>query len=202
MGTKDSKKINHKIDKNISIALNKLKKGIFHKENRMEEVFHEKFIKLRLKIHKIIEGQYDDELMYEILVHSILIDCRAIFLENTDYKYNTTLQNIYRNRSLNEYADGIDNYFNTIIKGNKSLKEIIRKFVNKRLAHVDYLEEKQENILEEDILTILDRNTINNIFVDILVIAIQYEEIRKYFGKNKGEQLDRIFETLTSTKQN
>jgi hypothetical protein len=31
MGTKDSKKINHKIDKNISIALNKLKKGIFHK---------------------------------------------------------------------------------------------------------------------------------------------------------------------------
>ena len=74
----------------------------------MEEVFHEKFIKLRLKIHKIIEGQYDDELMYEILVHSILIDCRAIFLENTDYKYNTTLQNIYRNRSLNEYADGID----------------------------------------------------------------------------------------------
>ena len=168
----------------------------------MEEVFHEKFIKLRLKIHKIIEGQYDDELMYEILVHSRLIDCRAIFLENTDYKYNTTLQNIYRNRSLNEYADGIDNYFNTIIKGNKSLKEIIRKFVNKRLAHVDYLEEKQENILEEDILTILDRNTINNIFVDILVIAIQYEEIRKYFGKNKGEQLDRIFETLTSTKQN
>ena len=140
--------------------------------------------------------------MYEILVQSIIIDCRAIFLENTDYKYNTTLQNIYRNRSLNEYADGIDNYFNTIIKGNKSLKEIIRKFVNKRLAHVDYLEEKQENILEEDILTILDRNTINNIFVDILVIAIQYEEIRKYFGKNKGEQLDRIFETLTSTKQN
>ena len=82
------------------------------------------------------------------------------------------------------------------------MKEIIRKLVNKRLAHVDYLEEKQENILEEDILTILDRNTINNIFVDILVIAIQYEEIRKYFGKNKGEQLDRIFETLTSTKQN
>lgn len=202
MGTENNKKINRKIDKNISIALNKLKKGIFHKENRMEEVFHEKFIKLRLKIHKIIDGQYEDELMYEILVHSILIDCRAIFLENTDYKFNSTLQNIYRNRSLDEYADGIDNYFNTVIKGNKSLKEIIRKFVNKRLAHVDYLEEKQENILEEDILTILDRNTINNIFVDILVIAIQYEEIRKYFGKNKEEQLDRIFETLTSTKQN
>ena len=54
----------------------------------MEEVFHEKFIKLRLKIHKIIEGQYDDELMYEILVHSILIDCRAIFLENSGKEFS------------------------------------------------------------------------------------------------------------------
>lgn len=193
-------KIIHNEETKILEARKLLKKGIFYKKNYIEELFHKKFVKLRLKVHKILDNQYENNMDYETLVHSILIDCRAIFLENTKQTQNSTLQNIYKNRGLDDYAAGIDEYFDKIVKNGKSRKEIIKGFVDKRLAHCDFLEEDEEKILEENLLVILDRTTIENIFVDILFIAIQYEEIRKTFGKNPREQLDLVLKTLTGTK--
>jgi hypothetical protein len=182
-------------------ALKQIEKGLHYKQNRIEKSFYEKFTKLRKKIHKIIDNKFEDPLDYDTYVNSILIDCRAIFLENTRYKFNSTLQNTYRARGLHEYADSIDDFFNQTIKNDKTLKEIIKEWVDQRLVHYDYLEENEENLIFENITSILDRNTINNLFIDILIIAQQYEEIKKVYGENAEEQFNKVIEILTGFSQ-
>jgi len=174
-----------------------LDKGIFYKQNRIEEVFYEKFIKLRLKIHKILENKIEDPLDYDVYVNSILIDCRAMFLENKRYLFNSTLQSTYRARNLNEYADGIDEFFERKINDNKTLKEAIKDWVDKRVAHYDYLEPEEEKAIFEATSNLLDRDVLGNLFHDILIIAKQYEEIRTQYGSNAKEQFEKTLAALT-----
>ncbi|TXD45154.1 hypothetical protein TR80_001690 [Xanthomonas campestris] len=174
-----------------------LDKGLFYKQNRIEEVFHEKFIKLRLKIYKILESKIEDPLDYDVYANSILVDCRAMFLENKRYFFNSTLQGTYRARGLNEHADGIDEFFERKINENKTLKEAIKDWVDKRVAHYDYLEPEEEKALFETTSELLNRERLGNIFHDILIIAKQYEEVRAQYGSNTGEQFDKILAELT-----
>ncbi len=179
-------------------ALKLIEKGMFYKQNRIEEVFNEKFIKLRKKIHKILENKIFDELEEDIYFNSILVDCRAMFLENKRFKFNSTLQNSYRARGLEEYANGIDELFDEKITDNKTLKEIIKDWVDKRVVHYDYLDEDEENLIHENVSSILDRKMLENLLTSILLIANQYEEIKKYYGKNTEEQINKVMLALTS----
>ena len=74
----ENTKIIHDKETNILEATKLLKKGIFYKKNNIEEAFHKKFVKLRLKVHKILDNQYENNIDYETLVHSILIDVRLV----------------------------------------------------------------------------------------------------------------------------
>lgn len=179
-------------------CLKLFEKGIFYKQNRIEDVFYKRFVLLRKKIHKVLSGNTIDDLDYDVYVNSILVDCRAIFLENTRYKLNSTLQGTYRARHLDDFAKGIDEFFNREVIKDKSLKVIIKDWVDKRLVHVDYLEPEDEELIVENISSIIDRTTLNNIFVDMLVIAKQYESVRELYGKNAGEQIEKTLSWLTS----
>ncbi|MCG3657928.1 hypothetical protein [Aliarcobacter butzleri] len=184
----------------VEDAQKSIEKGIFYKHNKIEEFFYNKFVNLRRKIHHIIgEDGEKDPFIYQVFVDSILIDCRSIFLENDKHPFNYTLQNTYRARGLPEYADEIDKYFNEIIKNNKTLKSIIKDYVDKQLAHYEYLDENKEIIINENISLILDRTNIDNIFLNILSIANQYEKLRKLYGKNSQEQFDNVLKILSSS---
>ena len=174
-----------------------IKKGMFFKQKRIEEVFYRRFVSLRQKINKVLSDECLDDFDYDIYVNSILIDCRALFLENPRNKFNGTLQGAYRARNLDEYAKGIDEFFDREVVEGKSLKVVIKDWVDKMLVHIDYLEPEDENLVFENILLIIDRKTLSNIFHDILIIARQYEESRDLYGKNADEQLDRILSWLT-----
>jgi hypothetical protein len=178
-------------------CLKVLEKGIFFKQNRIEEVFYQKFVKLRKKIHRVLSDECADELDYDVYVNSILIDCRAIFLENPRFKFNSTLQGSYKARRLDDYAKGIDEFFDREVVDGKSLKVVIKDWVDKRLVHADYLEPEGEESVTDNILSILDRATLGNIFHDILLIANQYEEVRKLYGKNAEEQLEKTLAWMT-----
>jgi hypothetical protein len=97
---------------NISnpIVVKDLMEKHFYKSNRIEEVFYKKFLKLRQKINKVLKLS-DDLLDYDVYVDSILVDCRAIFLETKNRKSNSTLQNSYRARNLDDLANEIDEFF-------------------------------------------------------------------------------------------
>ncbi|MFM4743965.1 hypothetical protein ACEUDH_10175 [Aeromonas dhakensis] len=178
--------------------LNALDKGLYYKQNRIEEVFYRKFSILRKKVHKVLEEKDISELDYEVYVNSILVDCRALFLENARYEFNSTLQSTYKARDLEQYAKSIDEFFNQEISKGMTLKTVIKDWVDKRVVHVDYLDAEDEEIFIENIHSILDDETINNIFMYILIIASQYEEVREKYGKNAEEQMERTLAYLTS----
>lgn len=178
-------------------ALKFLEKGMFFKQNRIEELFYRRFVSLRKKIHKVLANECLDGFDYDVYIGSILVDCRAMFLENTRFKFNGTLQSTYRARKLDEYAAGIDEFFDREVVEGKSLKVVIKDWVDKTLVHVDYLEPDDEHLAYENILSVIDRKTLGSIFHDILIIARQYEEVRELYGKNSEEQLNRTFLWMT-----
>jgi hypothetical protein len=88
-------------------------------------------------------------------------------------------------------------FFERKING-KTLNDIIKAWVDKRVVHYDYLEPTEEEIIFDNISSILDRETLNNLFNYVLVIALQYEMIKNQYGKNSGEQFDKGIEALIS----
>ncbi|MNE21375.1 hypothetical protein D3C80_1145350 [compost metagenome] len=178
--------------------LKALDKGLYYKQNRIEEVFYRKFSILRKKVHRVLEKKDISELDYEVYVNSILVDCRALFLENPRFEFNSTLQSTYKARNLEQYAKNIDDFFNQEILAGMTLKVIIKDWVDKRVVHVDYLETDNEINFIENIHSILNKETIDNLFIHILLIAKQYEEVREIYGKNTEEQIDRFLANLTS----
>lgn len=65
------------------------------------------------------------------------------------------------------------------------------------MAHVDYLDEDAENEHFDDILNILHRNTVENLFIDLLIIAEEYEKFKQCYGHSMTEQMDIILAHLS-----
>ncbi|WP_375320629.1 hypothetical protein [Aliivibrio logei] len=179
-------------------ALEFFNKGMFHVQDRIGMVFKQKFNMMRRKIHKVLDhDQPLDELSYDVYVTSILVDCRALFLESKYRKTNSTLQNFYISRGFEDLAESIDEKFvNKDIDG-KKLGEIIKSWVDKRVVHVDYIDEELEVQNFDNVLSILRRDTVENIFVDLLLIAGEYEEFKQKYGHTMTEQMERFFEAMT-----
>ncbi|EGR3376013.1 hypothetical protein DMJ27_25195 [Vibrio parahaemolyticus] len=175
-----------------------LSKGVFHVQDRIGEVFKQKFNMMRLKIHRVLDHQEPlDELSYDVYVTSILVDCRALFLESKFRKKNSTLQNFYLSRGFEDLAKSIDEKFvNKDIDG-KKLGHLIKGWVDQRVVHVDYLDEETEDEHFDGILTILRRDTVENLFIDLLVIAGEYEEFKETYGQSMTEQMDRLLRAFT-----
>jgi len=142
-----------------------------------------KLARLRLKVHRILENKLDEQ-TYSVFAESILVDCRALFIENSRYKTNCTLQNFYKATNHPEYAEGIDEYFDRATSNGVSLREVIKTWVDKHIVHFDYVIEEAEGAHLQDVRRLLDRQTIDNLFVDIMLFARQYEEYRAYLYKS------------------
>lgn len=159
--------------------------------------FHEKFVSLRKKVHRVLDHEpssiLDDE-TYEVYVNSILVDCRAIFIENKRYKNNCTIQNYYKATNHPEFASSIDELFDRKVLNDISLREIIKSWVDRNLVHFDFISDEEEELYLKGVLTVIDRTTIDNIFIDIMLIADQYEKYRKYLRERAYE----VIEAMTS----
>lgn len=185
--------------KNAEEAREFLQKGTFHMQDRIGEVLEQKFQKMKLKINKILNHEDSlTELDYEVYATSILVDCRAMFLESKWRQSNSTLQNFYISRGFEQLADNINEQFvNKEIDGEK-LSEIIKNWVDKRVVHFDYLDLESEAQHFEKILSILGKNTIENLFIELLKIAEEYELFKQTYGDSLTEQMDKTLEVLTS----
>jgi len=148
--------------------------------------FHEKFVILRRKVHRVLDRdpntKLDDE-SYDVFVNSILVDCRALFIENSRYTKNCTIQNLYTATNHPEFAKSIDDIFD---------QKTVLAFPSEKPSKVGLIEMSSISILLmknrsknnlDNVLSVIDRSTIDNLFIDILLIARQYEEYREYLKK-------------------
>lgn len=152
----------------------------------------EKFVSLRKKVHRVLSNDLDEE-SYDVFVNSILIDCRALFIENKRYSSNCTIQNFYKATNHPEYADEINTYFDRKTADGLNLREIIKTWVDKHLVHFDFVYREKEEDHLNSIRGLLNRQTIDNLFTNILLIARQYEEYKLYLR----QKADSVIQAMT-----
>ena len=102
----------------------------------------------------------EDRFLEDLFLESILVDVRALLMENARYKNNYTLQNTFKINSSNEedirfkVASGIDDLLKEMLlpDGQTSFFEAVKFYTDKYIAHRDNTtigdDEKKEKIKE------------------------------------------------------
>lgn len=176
------------------------KDGIFFHLKPIQNSFDSRLNQLRKKLHRFLSPKFSkkyDKFDQDIYLKSILVDCRALFLESAWLKESATLQNIYMIRKQPERARAIDKLFDEKVIGELSYRDIIKRVVDKRIVHIDWLDSNQERECLEHTEYILSRKTIKSLFILLLQISIDYSEFVKQYGKSVDDQLDMLLRSLT-----
>ena len=180
------------------------KDGIFFPIKNIERLFNSKFISLRKKIHRFLDDDFDkkyDSLDKNVYLQSILVDCRAIFLESPWREDNATMQNIFKVRNFPGMAEKIDNAFNEKVEGDITYREIIKDIVDKRIAHYDYVDDEIENKYLERLELIINREDFKNIFILLLSLSIDYKSFLEVYGETYEEQLNQFLNFMTDESE-
>ncbi|WP_343515092.1 hypothetical protein [Klebsiella quasipneumoniae] len=180
------------------------KDGIFFPIKNIERLFNSKFISLRKKIHRFLDDDFDkkyDSLDKNVYLQSILVDCRAMFLESPRRKDNGTMQNIFIIRNFPEMAEKIDNAFNEKIEGDITYRKIIKDIVDQRIAHYDYVDDEVENKYLEHLELIINREDFKNIFILLLSLSIDYKSFLEVYGETYEEQFNQFLNFMTDESE-
>lgn len=140
----------------------------------------------------------EDSFLEDMFLESILVDVRAILMENERYKKNYTMQNSFKINSLGdgsdiflEFADAIDEYVKKTVlpDGQTSFYEAVKFYTDKYIVHRD-------NTTPDD-----DRKCakIKSYFLDDQIFSLAYtvQAIIENAEKFEDEIILRGFESLT-----
>lgn len=176
--------------------------GLGMVEARIERAFSARFVDLKEKINRLAAEQRWDTFEANLLLTSILVDTRALFLESDRQKRNATLQNVYRARRMDVRADAIDAIFNENKIQGQSLKNIIKSWVDKRVVHIDWLWSEEEVIIFTQMESLIFGEAMKSLPQILLEIIDEYEDFVGRFGKDFQEQIGKVFEAMTGGMSN
>ncbi|WP_186139878.1 hypothetical protein [Burkholderia gladioli] len=175
--------------------------GVAWIESRIEDSFAERLRCMKEKIDRLENLRDDDPFLGNVLVESILVDCRAMFLERKKKDpaedKNSTLQNVYRARGEHEKAEKIDKIFEKKIF-EVTLREIIKGWVDKRIAHMDFLKKPEESELFSRASAFIFSESDSGMLTVLRAIVDEYEAFTRENGPNLRAAIDRVMELLTS----
>ncbi|MBH3362207.1 hypothetical protein [Pseudomonas sp. URMO17WK12:I11] len=171
--------------------------GIGAIEARIERVFSARFVELKEKILRLFAIEKADQFAANVLLTSILVDTRALFLESDRQKRNATLQTVYRARRMEERAEAVDAIFDEEVLQGKSMREVIKGWVDKRVVHIDWLWDDDEILLSKQMESLIFESGMRNLLQVLLELIAEYEEVVIRLGKDSQEQIDRVFRAMT-----
>ncbi|MDR2307953.1 MAG: hypothetical protein LBE53_12260 [Paucimonas sp.] len=171
--------------------------GIGAIEARIERVFSARFVELKEKISRLFAIEKADQFAANVLLTSILVDTRALFLESDRQKRNATLQTVYRARRMEERAEAVDAIFDEEVLQGKSMREVIKGWVDKRVVHIDWLWDDDEILLSKQMESLIFESGMKNLLQVLLELIAEYEEVVIRLGKDSQEQMDRVFRAMT-----
>ncbi len=166
-------------------------------EARIERAFSARFVELKEKISRLFAIEKADPFAANLLLTSILVDTRALFLESDRQKRNATLQTVYRARRMEERAEAVDAIFDEKVLQGKSMREVIKGWVDKRVVHIDWLWDDDEVLLFKQMESLIFETGMKNLLQVLLELIAEYEEVVIRFGENTQEQMDRVFRAMT-----
>lgn len=171
--------------------------GIGMVEARIERAFSNRLSDLKEKIFRLLDLKLDDIFVANVLLTSILVDTRALFLESGRQKRNATLQNVYRARRMDEHANAVDAVFDEKVLDEKPLRDVIKSWVDKRVVHMDYLWDDDEVIIFERMESLIFGGEMKNLLFVLLNLIAEYEDVVSMYGENAQEQLYRVMSVMT-----
>lgn len=166
-------------------------------ENRVEKIFKSRIIELKEKILRFKSIGNSDVFLANLLLNSILIDTRALFLESDRHKRNSTLQNVYRARSLEDRAAAVDNLLDEKILNELSIRKIVKSWVDQRIVHIDWLWDDEEVKIFKEIEYFIFNDKVKNLNETLLKLISDYEEFISQYGDNTREQTELVMKAMT-----
>jgi hypothetical protein len=171
--------------------------GVACIESKIENVFGLRFDALKEKVRRLRADGDSDVFVANLLVDSILVDCRALFLENEKRARNATLQNVYMARRMDEAATSVNELLNMNVSPGRTSRDVIKAWVDKRVVHVDWLWDEEEERILEDMKAFLFNTEGGGLLERLDRLIEDYEKMRSTFGKNAREKIEMVFSALT-----
>lgn len=171
--------------------------GVTCIESKIENVFGLRLDALKEKIRRLRAADASNVFVANLLVDSILVDCRALFLENKRYARNVTLQNVYRARRMDEEATRVDGILSMYVSPERTAHDVIKAWVDKRVVHLDWLWDEEEERIFQDIKAFLFNSERGGLLELLDTLIEDYEKMRSTFGKNTREQIDMVLAAMT-----
>lgn len=171
--------------------------GVFSTESRIENAFRARLEHLKEKIRLLRATEPGQEFMGNVLVESILVDFRALFLESKNRKLNSTLQNVYLARRMKDKAEKVDEYLNMAVRPGKSVKLIVKAWVDQRIAHIDWMSNEEETRIFDDMKAFLFDDEQAGLLKWLDTVIEDYELATSHLGKNMREQLEIVVAAMT-----
>jgi hypothetical protein len=163
----------------------------------MEDLFGLRIDALKQKISLLRAVDAGEEFMGNLLVDSVLVDCRALFLEGDRYPRNSTLQNVYRARRMDARAQKVDEFLSTKMSAGKTVREVIKAWVDRRVVHIDWLWDEEEDQIFEDMRSFLFNDEKGGLLTFLDILIADYECVRLSYGRNSREQINNVLAALT-----
>jgi len=171
--------------------------GVACIESKMENIFGRRLDALKEKIRLLRAISAGEEFMGNFLVDSILVDCRALFLENERFPRNSTLQNVYRARRMEEKASKVDEFLSSTVSTDKTVRDVVKAWVDRRVVHIDWLWDEEEDRILEDMRSFLFKGETGGLLERLDILIEDYELLRSSYGRNAREQINMVFAALT-----
>ncbi|WP_449405790.1 hypothetical protein [Massilia phosphatilytica] len=98
---------------------------------------------------------------------------------------------------MDEAATSVNELLNMNVSPGRTARDVIKAWVDKRVVHVDWLWDEEEERILEDMKAFLF-NTEGGGLLELLDKLIEdYEKMRSTFGKNSREQIEMVLSALT-----
>jgi hypothetical protein len=164
--------------------------GVACIESKIEDKFGHRLDALKEKIRLLRAVSAGEEFMGNFLVDSILVDCRALFLENDRYPRNSTLQNVYLARRMEEKASKVDEFLNSTALAGKTIRDVIKAWVDRRVVHIDWLWDEEDDQILEDMRSFLFDGETGGLLKLLDILIEDYKVMRSSYRK-KLSRTDR-----------
>lgn len=159
----------------------------FKTHEEVDKYFKESLLTLKARIVALYKSD-KDSIEYFALYDSILTQVRALFIENSRYKNNYTVQVFLMKLGLSKPSEEIDTYLNSEFITGVSIRDAIKISVDRFIVHYDHVSKEEEHIEMICREHLTDMN--NEFFIGRLVDFISIHMILSYVERMNNWKVD------------
>jgi len=98
---------------------------------------------------------------------------------------------------MDEAATRVDELLSMNTSLERTARDVIKAWVDKRVVYIDWLWDEEEERIFEDMKAFLFNSEQGGLLELLDTLIEGYEKMRSTFGRNRREQIDMVFAAMT-----